>query len=173
MATLNFDNIAIVLVETITPGNIGAVSRAMKNMGFSDLRLVNPKRNHLNDEAQKLAHGALDVLEQAKIFSSIEEATSDCTTIVATSHKPIRYKIRSYTAREIGTHLIPLCEKNKAAILFGREDSGLNNEEIKLGSYLVNIPTYREYPAINLSKAVMLICYELFMTHIRQRLFSQ
>lgn len=164
MATLNLDNIVIVLVETISPGNVGSVARAIKNMGISNLRLVNPKRDHLNEEARRLAHGALDTLEQAKVFSSISDAISDCTTVVATSHKPVRYKIRSYTAREIGPFLIPYCTENKVAILFGREDHGLNNDEIKLGSYLLNIPTYRDYPAINLSKAVMLVCYELFMT---------
>lgn len=164
MATLNLHNIAIVLVETISPGNIGAVARATKNMGISDLRLVKPKRDPLNEEARKLAHGAIDTLEAAKIFDNLNEAISDCSTVIATSHKSIRYKIQSYSVRDIGKQLIPYCANNKVAILFGREDIGLHNEEIKECSFLVNIPTFRDYPAINLSKAVMLTCYELFMT---------
>ncbi|BBM85687.1 RNA methyltransferase [Candidatus Uabimicrobium amorphum] len=168
MTTLNLNNIAIVLVETISPGNIGAVARATKNMGISDLRLVKPKRDPFGEEARKLAHGAIDTLEASKVFPSIEEATKDCSTVVATSHDTIRYKLQSYSVREIGQHLIPYTVNNKVAILFGREDIGLHNEEIKKCSFLVNIPTFRNYPAINLSKAVMLTCYELFMTTQQQ-----
>lgn len=164
MTTLNLDNIAIVLVETITPGNIGAVARAVKNMGISDLRLVKPKRDHLSEDARKLAHGAIDMLESSRVFSSIDEAISDCSTVLATSHDTVRYKIEGHNVREIGEVLIPYCATNKVAILFGREDIGLHNEEIKKCSFLIHIPTFRDYPAINLSKAVMLVCYELFMT---------
>lgn len=161
---LNLANIAIVLVETISPGNIGAVARATKNMGIDDLRLVCPKKDHLCEEAKRLAHGAVNHLESSKVFSSVQEATQDCTLVAATSHDKVRYKIQSYKARDVGNYLAPYTANNKIAILFGREDTGLNNNDIKQCSLLINIPTFRDYPAINLSKAVMIVCYELFMT---------
>ena len=162
--TLNFKNIVIVLKETISAGNIGSTARAMTNMGLSELRLVQPKANHLDDQACKLAHGCHDFLKEIKVFTSLKNAVEDCSLLVATSHKIKRDKRLSLSARELGKNLIPYCINNKVAILFGREDFGLSNEDINLCSWLVNIPTARPYPALNLAQAVMVICYELFMT---------
>ncbi len=158
------DNIAIVLVEPITPGNIGSVARAMTNMGFNDLRLVHPIANPKAEEAYMLAHGATKLLEQAKIFDTLDEAVADCAFLVATSHKVNRDHKDSFTARELGRKLIPYCQNNKVAILFGREPSGLSNEEINRCVWLTHIPAAVSYPSLNLSQAVMIVCYELFLT---------
>jgi tRNA/rRNA methyltransferase len=160
---LNRENIAIVLVEPLSAGNIGSVARAMTNMGFRDLRLVNPQVNHLSLEAQWLGHASEKILDSVKIFPTLPEAVADCTLLVATSQKKLRNHQESFSVRELGTRLVPLCRENKAAILFGRENHGLANEEVNLCACLVNIPTACSYPSLNLAQAVMVTCYELFM----------
>lgn len=160
---MNLDNIVIVLVEPRNAGNVGAIVRAMTNMGLSDLRLVNPKANYQDEEAIARAHGCKEQLAAAQIFPTLAEAVADCATMVATSHKIIRYKKDSFSAREIGAKLAPFSVKNKVAILFGRENHGLSNEEIKLCPWLVHIPSARPYPSLNISQAAMLVCYELFL----------
>lgn len=164
--SLNRQNVAIVLVETSYPGNIGSVARAMTNMGFEDLRLVNPLTDHRGEDARKLAHGCHDFLERAHVYPTLEAAVQGCSLVVATSHKSIRYNQKSFTARELGRELIPYCEENKVALVFGREQSGLTNTEINFCSWLVSIPSASSYPSLNLSQAVMLLCYELFMTSL-------
>lgn len=164
MEQLNRDNVAIVIVEPHAAGNIGSIARAMTNMGFQDLRLVNPQTNHLDMEAHWLAHGAEKLLEQARVFATIPESVADCTMLVATSHKKNRNNQESFSARELGNKLIPYTKENKVAILFGRENFGLANEEINLCTWLVNIPTAVSYPSLNLSQAVLVICYELLTT---------
>lgn len=163
---LNCENVAIVLVETLTAGNIGAVARAMLNMGFSDLRLINPKADHLSEKARWMAHGSEEILEHARVFPSFEEAVADCCLLVASSHKKVRNSQHSISARHLGPKLVPYCIHNKVAILFGREDHGLTNEEVNLCTWLVNIPAASAYPSLNLAQAVMLLCYELYMTAI-------
>lgn len=157
-------NIAIVLVSPQTGGNIGSVARAMTNMSLSDLRIVQPRVDPFGEDAQKLAHGSLELLQKAKIYATIQESIGNCAFVLGTSHKPMRYKRPSYTAREIGPKILPYCQENTIAILFGREDHGLSNEEIELCTWLINIPSPCAYPTLNLAQAVMVICYELYMS---------
>lgn len=166
---INLDNITIVLIETLSSGNIGSIARAMKNMGFSDLRLVNPKSNHFDEQAKRLAHGSHDILENIKVFPCLEEAISDCPLLIATSHKTVRNTQKTFSAREIGQNIIPYCKNNKVAILFGREDHGLSNFDVNRCIWTINIPAARPYPSLNISQAVMLICYELFMFHTPEK----
>lgn len=161
--SLDRDNVAIILVEPLSAGNIGSVARAMTNMGFHDLRLVNPQINHLALQAHWLAHASEKILDHAQVFPTISEAVADCALMVATSQKKTRNRQESFSSRELGSKLIPYCQQNKVAILFGRENHGLSNEEINLCTWLVNIPTATPYPSLNLSQAVMVVCYELFM----------
>ena len=172
MQTNILENIAIVLVEPLTGGNIGSVARAMTNMGLSDLRIVHPQADPYGDEAHMLAHGSHELLHQSKVYETIKESIADCSLILGTSHKPIRYNHPSYTVREIGPKILPYCQSNKVAILFGRENHGLSNEEINLCTWLVHIPTARPYPALNLAQAVIVTCYELFMA-IEQPIVEQ
>ncbi len=163
---LNRDNVAIILVEPLSSGNIGSVARAMTNMGFGDLRLVNPQINHLALQAHWLAHASEHILDRAQIFPTISEAVADCALLVATSQKKNRNRQESFSSRELGPKLAPYCRSNKVAILFGRENHGLANEEVNLCTWLVNIPTATSYPSLNLSQAVMVVCYELFVASV-------
>lgn len=151
------------LVEPITAGNIGSAARAMTNMGLHDLRLVNPIADLHDQEAKKFGHGAQELLDQTKIYSTLQEAVCDCSLTIATSHKPTRYHQESYLIGDLGKKLAPYCQNNKVAILFGRENHGLSNDEINCCAWLVHIPTAVPYPSLNLAQAVMIVCYELFL----------
>lgn len=166
METLNRGRIAIVLVEPITAGNIGSVARAMVNMGFPDLRLVNPKCDHLNEQARCMAHGSEQMLKQARLFPSLTEAIADCSLVVASSHEKVRNSQVCLSSKELGEKLVPYCVHNQVAILFGREDSGLTNDEVNLCAWVVSIPAASSYPSLNLAQAAMLICYELFLSSV-------
>ncbi len=152
-------DLAIVLVEPHHPGNIGSVARAMKNFGFSDLRLVNPCE--LTEETFVLAHRSTEILDSVKHYSSFEEAISDCSLVFATSNKE-----RSSTKSLLPQKAVEIAKEKgsqeKIAIVFGREDKGLLNSEIEKANYLVKIPMAEVYPAINLSQAVLLLAYEFF-----------
>jgi tRNA/rRNA methyltransferase len=154
-------NIAIVLVEPQSPGNIGMVCRAMKNMGLSRLRLVKGC-DRFHPDALKFAVSAKDLLEQAELFPSLASALADCTLTIGTTrrHGKYRQEILSpveVTAR-IREHAGPDCQ---AAIVFGREDSGLTTDELSLCRWHATIPTAEEYGSLNLAQSVLLFCYEL------------
>ncbi|WP_440952541.1 RNA methyltransferase [Methanococcoides sp. FTZ1] len=155
-------NLRIVLVEPLYQGNVGSVARAMKNFGFSDLVLVKPCK--LENEARALASHAKDLLENAKIVTCIEEAIEGADVVVATTgitgmKTDEHIRMPPYTPRE-------LKEKFKGtsgtvAVLFGREDNGFTNEELRMSDMIVSIPTSDIYPIMNLSHATTIILYEL------------
>lgn len=153
---------AIVLIETSHPGNIGAAARAMKNMGLHELRLVNPKQ-FPSAEATARASGADDVLVAAQQYVSIDAAVVDATLVIGASARsrslPIPMLDPRGCARQIQLHP----DASKAVILFGRERTGLTNEELNLCHYLVQIPVSPDYPSLNIAAAVQVICYELRM----------
>lgn len=153
---MTFD-LAIVLVEPHHPGNIGSVARAMKNFGFSDLRLVNPCK--LTEETFVLAHRSNEILDSSKHYSNFEESISDCSLIFATSNKDRTKTLPPKKAVEISKER---GKQEKIALVFGREDKGLLNSEIEKTNYLIRIPMAEVYPAINLSQAVLLLAYEFF-----------
>lgn len=156
-------NIRVVLVRPVYGGNVGAVCRAMKNMGVRDLALVNP-RNDMNwDEARQRAYRALDVLEGHRRFSSLVEAVADCGLVAGTSVRPGLYREHAQTPRDCAPRLLAAAADTSVALVFGPEDSGLTNEEIALCTQIIRIPSSEEYPSLNLSHAVMVICYELFL----------
>jgi len=148
--------ISVVLVEPRNSGNVGAVARVMANFGFSDLILVNPKCNHLSQTARNRAKWANNVLSKAKIVKSLSSIKS---TLVATTAKiGTDYNIpRSPITPEKLSKII----KKDAAIVFGRESTGLTNKEVQQCDFVVAIPTSRKYPVMNLSHAVGIVLYEL------------
>lgn len=154
------NNIVIVLVETSHPGNIGASARAMKNMGITDLRLVNP-RHFPSDEALSRAAGAEDILQQTRIFDDLTSAIVDCTLIVGTTARNRSLEWPQHSIDNAATMLTNQTQQ-KVAILFGRESSGLTNQELQYCNYQITIPTHSEYSSLNLAAAVQVICYELF-----------
>jgi tRNA/rRNA methyltransferase len=150
-----------ILVEPAVPENIGASARALKTMGFNKLRLVNPC-NFRNAEAKKLAHGSHEILENAMVFGSLAEAAGDCHFVVGTSAKHRRVKHDYFQITEVAD-LIRSKESiiNKVGIVFGREERGLENDELKFCDIVSYIPMKTVYPSLNLAQAVMIYAYEL------------
>lgn len=158
------DRIRIVMVETSHPGNIGAAARAMRTMGLSDLRLVQPK-DFPSAEATARASGAADILERAQVCSSLDEALADAELVIGTSARQRRIPWPSVTARQLAEQVATETDR-KVAILFGREDRGLTNDELQRCNLHVSIPTDSEYGVLNVASAVQLISYELRMAII-------
>jgi TrmH family RNA methyltransferase len=156
------DNISIVLVNTKTPGNIGAVARCMMNMGLSRLVLVRPPLDR-SDEAVKLAAGAEKILQDAARFSTLKEAVSDYGLVIGTSRHASRHRKNIRTPKQMAEQALPLLSSNKVAIVFGREVNGLDNEDVALCHELISIPASDAFPSLNLSHAVMVVAYELFI----------
>ncbi|MFT6154046.1 MAG: tRNA (cytidine32/uridine32-2'-O)-methyltransferase [Crocinitomicaceae bacterium] len=155
-------NIRIVMVQTWHPGNIGAAARAMKTMGLNDLVLVNPV-DYPHAEADSLAAGALDVLKQARVVSSLEEAIVDCQLVLATSARTRSHPWPIKEAREAAPQIVTEAQQGKVAILFGPERMGLHNDDLRQAHFHVDIPGNPEYGVLNVSSAVQLVCYEIFM----------
>lgn len=158
---INRKNIYFVLVEPKTPGNVGAAARALKTMGFSNLVLVNPC--DINDpEAVWLAHASEDILENARIFDTLQEAVKDIHFVVGTTQRERSFHLPYYTPPELAKKVMPISLDHKIAIVFGREKSGLNNNEITLCNAISTIPADTKHPSLNLAQSVMIYSYELF-----------
>ena len=154
------DNVRVVMVGTTHPGNIGAAARAMKTMGLSDLRLVTPKI-YPSAEATSHASGAGDILAAARVCDSLDEALEGATLVVGTSARHRRIPWPCLTPRELGQQLEQEPADARIAVLFGREDRGLTNEELHRCNLHVSVPTNPEYGVLNVASAVQLIAYEL------------
>ncbi len=150
----------IVLVETSHPGNIGAVARAMKNMGLSDLVLVAPK-TFPHADATARASGADDVLARARVVDSLEAALADCSLAFAASARQRTIRWPECAPREAAEEVAAAAASTRAAFVFGPETSGLTNEHIARCQRLVVIPSAPEFPSLNLAMAVQVIAYEL------------
>ena len=161
-------NITIVLVRPQFAGNIGSVCRAMKNMGLSQLILVSPEQDPLSPEAKMMATSAKDLLQKAKIFSSLEEALLGFRWIAGTSARKGRNRGPFITPREICPEIISQARSIPVAILFGPEDRGLTNEEIAPCQALISIPTHPHLSSLNLAQSVMLLSYELYLTNLSE-----
>lgn len=162
------ENVRIVLVGTTHPGNIGATARAMKTMSQNNLYLVNPKI-YPSAEATARATGADDVLINAKVCANLKSAVSDCDLIVGTSARVRSIPWPLVTPRECANN-IATNRYSSIAIIFGRENSGLSNEELELCNLVIKIPTNLEYSSLNLAAAVQIICYELLLINESQNL---
>lgn len=154
-------DIRVVLVETSHPGNIGAVARAMKNMGLDRLVLVRPKA-FPHSEASARASGATDVLERATIAASVEEGIADCGFVVATTARDRDQNIRVLDVRDGAERLVQESGRGPVALLFGNERTGLTNAELSLAHLLLRIPADPIYPSLNLAMAVQLVTYEVY-----------
>ena len=166
---MNLDNIRIVLVNTSHPGNIGGVARAMKNMGLSRLYLVEP-RQYPDEQANWRAASAVDILDNAVVTQSLEEAIGDCQFVVGTSARERRIPWPLLDPRQCAQRIDSLSGQEQVAILFGREDRGLTNDELKVCNLHLNIPTSEAYSSLNLGMAVQIVCYELRMLAVQDQL---
>ncbi len=161
------DNIRIVLINTFHPGNIGAAARAMKNMGLSQLYLVEP-RIYPSEEADSRAAGAKDVLDQATVVDTLEDAISDCQLVIGTSARNRSFDLPVFDARTCGEKVVAEANNGKVAIIFGRETMGLHNHELEQCNYHVYIPANPDYPVLNVSAAIQLVCYEVWQASQQQ-----
>lgn len=152
--------IRIVLVNTSHPGNIGASARAMKNMGLTNLVLVQPIE-FPSGVATGRAAGALDILDGATVVASLEEAIQDCGLVIGTSARQRSIPLQVKWPEACADEVVKAVRHNQVALVFGREDSGLNNRELQLCHWHVQIPANPEYSSLNLAAAVLLVCYEL------------
>lgn len=160
---MDFSNIRIVLVETSHPGNIGAAARAMKNMGLGRLVLVKP-RHWPSQEAVSMAASALDVIDHTVVVDTLEAAVADCHLVIGTSARLRNMPVPLLEPAQCAEVVMGLPERREVAVVFGREISGLTNEELHRCHYHLHIPVNPEYSSLNLAAAVMVVCYELRKT---------
>lgn len=152
--------IRIVLVGTTHPGNIGAVARAMKNMGISDLALVNP-RYFPHEDATTRASGAADILERATVVSTLKEALTDCAYVAGASARSRTIDWPSIGPRDCAERMILESKNATVAAVFGPEKTGLHNDDLDLCHTLLSIPTDPDFSSLNLAMAVQVLTYEL------------
>jgi tRNA/rRNA methyltransferase len=158
-------NIRIVLTQPSHPGNIGAVARAMKTMGLDALYLVNP-RQFPHAEADARASGALDVLQQARVCTSLADALRDCVLAVATSSRQRELRHEMKSAREAARAIVSEAAAHPVALVFGNETSGLSSEEAGRCNLWAYVPANPEYSSLNLGAAVQIFAYELRMAAV-------
>ena len=156
------DNIRVVLVRTFHSGNIGSSARAMKTMGLSDLRLVNPKDFQL-DQAMQMAMSADDLVRNAKHVDSLYNAVADCSVVIASTARTRGYDLPMINPEQA---VQCLCEaasqQQNVALVFGPERMGLSNEDLQVCKHRVTIPTSPDYSSLNLAAAVQTLSYEIF-----------
>jgi tRNA/rRNA methyltransferase len=160
-AKLNLNNIAIVLTGTRYPENIGAAARAMLNMGLERLILVEPQNYDLARINKMATHAASVVVENLAVYDNLKKALAGFNYVVGTTARLGGQRKVVSSPAKLAQKLIPLADQNRIAILFGPEDRGLTNVDIRSCHILVNIPT-AEFSSLNLAQAVMVVCYELF-----------
>lgn len=158
---INLTNISIVLHRPRYPENIGAAARAMCNMGIERLIVVDPQNCDMTRVCKMATHAALDVVEQMVVFENLVEALRDFHHVVGTTARLGGRRRVLSTPQRLAEKLFPISQQNLIAILFGPEDRGLTNEDIRLCHSLLNIPT-AYFSSLNLAQAVMIVCYELF-----------
>ena len=152
---------AIILCEPQLGQNIGMVARAMANFGLAELRLVNPRDGWPSEYAQKAAKGAIHVVEQAKVFATIEEAVADLNFVMATTARPRDMIKKVRGPEEAAADLHKRYHGNeKVGVLFGRERWGLNNDEIALADEIITFPVNPALASLNIAQAVLLFSYE-------------
>lgn len=164
--------ITIILVQPARPKNVGAVARAMKTMGFHQLRIVGSDA-HRQPAASVMAHGACDILDNCQTYTTLEQALADMDfTIASTARQRGQYRHYHSVAQ-----LIPILEEKRywlkrIALVFGREASGLTNQELRQADLLSRIPMQTDYPSLNLGQAAMVYCYQLAPLLLAQQLSS-
>ena len=148
------------MIQTSHPGNIGSAARAMKVMGLSELYLVNPK-SFPDEQAVAMSSNATHILDNAYVVNSLQEAIADCQLVVGSSarhERTLKWDIQD--SRSCGELVVQQAKNGKIAILFGRESSGLSNEELALCQHLVHIPTNPDYSSLNVASAIQILGYE-------------
>ena len=155
---MSFSNVHFILFKPQLAENIGACARALKNFNFFKLKLVSPKTSFPNEKVLATSVGAKDIIKSSKIYKNLEDAIKDVDCLIATSSR-IRKKNYKYLSL---SELKKINFKQKIAIVFGPEASGLANNELSYANYLIKLPTNNNFQSLNLSHCVILFCYEIF-----------
>ncbi|MCP5054771.1 MAG: RNA methyltransferase [bacterium] len=157
------NNLHVVMVEPKNPGNIGASVRAMKNMGVSRLRLVNPVEGYKDSlEQRKMGYRAQEITQASKEYAGLEDAVSDMSVVFLATTKKGKWKRDFLLPHQAGEIVAQRVHKEKIAIVFGREESGVNIDESQMADYFIYIPMAGSYPSLNLAQAVLVVLYEIF-----------
>lgn len=159
-------NVRFVLVEPQRAGNVGAAARAMKNLGFTRLALVAPRCDPSGDEARRLAVDAEDLLRAARIHASLDAALEGAATVVGATGVAGKQRRPHYRLDAIAPQLARLARAAETAVVFGREDHGLTDDELDRCTHLVRLPSSQAYPSFNLAQAVLLVAYEIFRAEL-------
>ena len=164
----HLDHVRIVMVNTTLPANIGSALRAMKTMGLSQLVLVAPK-TYPHPDIDALAAGAQDLIDKIEIVDTLEQAIQDCHLVFGTSARSRTIPWPLLDVRPAAKEALQAAtQQQNIAIVFGREDRGLTNEELALANYHLTIPVNPEYGVLNVAQAIQVICYELRMAALEQ-----
>ncbi|WP_330926345.1 tRNA (cytosine(32)/uridine(32)-2'-O)-methyltransferase TrmJ [Candidatus Sororendozoicomonas aggregata] len=155
------DKIRIILINTFHPGNIGAVARAMKTMGLHSLYLVNPG-DFPASGATSMAAGAQDVLDNATVVNTFDEAIAECSLVIGTSARSRNMSTPLLGPAECAEKLVTEAGVGNVALVFGQETMGMTNEELLKCHYHVAIPANPDYPVLNVAAAAQILCYEIY-----------
>ena len=165
-------DIRIVLTRPKYGGNVGSVCRAMMNMGLSKLVLVDPSPEITDLDVRRYALRAEPLWLGRTVHPTLREAVADCATVLSTTARDGLYREHVLNPRDAAAFLLPESDNAPAAIVFGPEDHGLSNDELKLATHIVQIPSTPEFSSLNLSQAVLILAYELYVasgTHIPRK----
>jgi TrmH family RNA methyltransferase len=164
----NLANVVVILVEPAVPGNIGSAARAMKTMGIRDLVVVNGPKNFADhQQAIMLGHGARDVLTHARSVTSWDEATDGLHWLVGTTHRKRRAQFAQIVeARQTAVKIAELSQTHRVGLVFGREEAGLTDAELRKCHDIASVPQATEHPSLNLAQAVMLFSYEVYLASL-------
>ena len=154
------NTLKVILVEPAGAINIGSVARLCENFHVDELRLVSPKCDYLNQEAKKMAVRGIKILEAAKIYKNLNSALSDCTRIIATCGRKDHGEIPLYSNKDALCWGLNSKRKETIALVFGREDRGLSNEELLKANKVISLNTSKNYPSLNLSHAVAIVLHQ-------------
>ncbi len=156
------DNIRIVLVGTLYSGNVGSICRAMANMGLRKLVLAAPRILDDWSDGRRMAVHADDILDARQEVATLQEAIADCAAVIGTTARGGLYRATVQTPRILAPEILRIAAQAPVAIVFGREDQGLHNDEIAQCTHLVRIPVDEAYQSLNLSQALLIVAYEIY-----------
>jgi tRNA (cytidine32/uridine32-2'-O)-methyltransferase len=163
---MKLQNIRIVMVGTTHPGNIGAAARAMGNMCFTELTLVDPQCP-VGEIAYARASGANAILDNRETCEDLAQAIADCNLVIAASARRRSLSWQELKPPQLADRVVEMDDNMRTALVFGREHSGLSNEEIQLCNYMVCIPTNPDFSSLNVASAIQVLCYEIFQRQAR------
>ena len=164
----NLVNVTVILVEPAVPGNIGSAARAMKTMGLRNLVVVNgPRSFAYHQQTIMLGHGAQDVLKHARAVTTWDEATEGLHWLVGTTHRKRRAQFPQIVeARQAAVKIAELSQNHRVGIVFGREEAGLTDAELRKCHDIASVPQAAGHPSLNLAQAVMLFAYEVYLASL-------